>query len=367
MQSFVKRLASGQTPVRNPYLHVDEARLYNPFTHASLTPPDRLYGPLRAVVDGRTTVTALPAPVVRDLVEGSWLVDETRDLSREFYLRYVSLEAHTVCNQACYFCPVAVAPRVPYFMPTETYERIVSELSEFSGTIDGVAMINYNEPTADRRFLDQIRTIKKAGLPPAVLSNGAGLTPQRIDAIVEMGGLRYLSINISTLNRERYARDRGADQLETVLKNLDYAKDKPVSAEMDIIVLGRGDETQKKDHEEIRKYFEGTRFNVRPFEIMDRAGYLPVGLRPDSPHPRLRGCENLGSRPLQHLHITPHGKCVLCCEDYDETYVVGDLTRQSVREVLEGEELARLRKWIYGIDEAPAGFICRKCIFARTK
>jgi hypothetical protein len=58
---------------------------------------------------------------------------------------------------------------------------------------------------------------------------------------------------------------------------------------------------------------------------------------------------------------------VLCCEDYDEKYVVGDLTRQTVREVLEGEELALMRKWIYGLEEAPADFICRKCVFARTK
>ena len=98
---------------------------------------------------------------------------------------------------------------------------------------------------------------------------------------------------------------------------------------------------------------------------MDRAGYLQIGLKVARPDRRLRGCENIGSRPLQHLHVTPRGKVVFCCEDYDEYHVVGDLTSDSVASVLAGDELAKLRRWSYGIDEAPPNFMCRKCVYAR--
>jgi hypothetical protein len=103
---------------------------------------------------------------------------------------------------------------------------------------------------------------------------------------------------------------------------------------------------------------------VQLYEVMDRAGYLQIGRAIGRDGRSLCGCENVGSRPLQHLHITPYGKCVLCCEDYDENYAVGDLTRQSVAEVLAGPEIARLRRWAYGVEEAPDDFICRKCVFA---
>ena len=53
------------------------------------------------------------------------------------------------------------------------YERIIREIAELGEPIEAVAMIQYNEPTADRRFVDQVRTIKEAGLPAAVLSNGS--------------------------------------------------------------------------------------------------------------------------------------------------------------------------------------------------
>ena len=224
---------------------------------------------------------------------------------------------------------------------------------------------SYNEPTLDRRFLDQVRTLTSHGLPVAVLSNGSGFTPAKSDAILGMGSLRYLCINLSTLDRERYTRDRGADHLPVVLRNLEYMQDKPVAEQMNIVVLGTGDAVHDGDYAAIRDRFASTRFTVEQHVVMDRAGWLDVGLKASDRSRRLAGCDNVGSRPVQHLHITPHGTCVLCCEDYDEKYVVGDLTESSIREVLEGEELAKMRRWVYGIEEAPDDFMCRDCVFAR--
>lgn len=350
----------------SPYLHADPDRIYNPLTDLALTPGEPGWAELRRLVDGELGEGAIAAEARRRLRQEGWLVPPDADLSAAFRLKYVSLEAHTVCNQSCYFCPVSVAPREDYFMPTELYERIVSELAAYRDTIEGVAMINYNEPTIDKRFVDQVATLRAAGLPPAVLTNASGLTPARVDALLALGGISYLSVNLSTLDRDRYDRERGGDQLPLVLRNLDYMKDLPLAEVTEMVVLGTGDEHHKADFAAISERFAGSRFEVKSYEVMDRAGYLQIGLRPSSRHRRLCGCDNLGSRPLQHLHITPRGKCVLCCEDYDEHYVVGDLTTSSVEEVLVGPALGRLRRWIYGLEEAPADFICRNCVFART-
>jgi hypothetical protein len=349
-----------------PYLHVEPDRISNPLTGRALPAGEPASRQIRALREGAIGVDELPEGSRRKLLDEAWLVADRPDLSSRFALRYVSLEAHTVCNQACYFCPVSIDPRPDHFMPTDLYERIVRELASYRDTIETVCMVNYNEPTADKRFVDQVRTLKAHGLPPAALTNGTGLTPERVDALIEMGGLHFLSVNLSTLDRERYQRERGGDHLPLVLRNMDYLKQRRVAKQMDVVVLGRGDETHRRDFQEIRERFGGTCFDVKSFEVMDRAGRLPIGLKPPAPHARLCGCENLGSRPLQHLHITPQAKCLLCCEDYDEKYVVGDLTTQTVAEVLTGPELAKLRRWAYGQEEAPADFICRHCVFARS-
>jgi MoaA/NifB/PqqE/SkfB family radical SAM enzyme len=357
--------ASVTTLRANPFLHIGDDRLYNPLTDRTLLRGEPGYEALRGLLSTDPSDLA-PAERLR-LFEQGWLVPGDSDPSVDFRLKVVSLEAHTVCNQACYFCPVSIAPRESYFMPMDLYERILGELSAYRDTIEGVFMINYNEPTADKRFLDQVRAIKAAGLPPAVLTNGTGLTPSRIDALVGMGGLRYLSINLSTLDRDRYRDDRGGDHLAGVLRNLEHARDKPVADQMEIVVLGTGNEIHKRDFAEISERFAGSRFTVKSYEVMDRSGYLEIGLKPMAGSRKLCGCENIGSRPLQHLHITPYGKCVLCCEDYDNKYLVGDLNRQSVHEVLTGPELALMRRWAYGIEEAPKDFLCRNCTFAITR
>jgi hypothetical protein len=351
----------------NPFLHVDPRRVYNPQTDRALGEGQPGYVELRALLAGTQSLDELTPATAALLQADGWLVTPHEDPAARYHLKYVSLEAHTVCNQACYFCPVSVSPREAYFMPMELYRRIVGELTAWRGTIEAVFMINYNEPTADRRFIEQVATIREAGLPPAVLTNGTGLTPQRVDQLIALGGLRFLSINLSTLDRQRYRDTRGGDQLDLVLRHLEYARDRPVAERMDIVVLGTGDAAHEADYLAIAERFAGSRFAVSRHRVMDRAGLMQIGARPPAPVGRLRGCENVGSRPLQHLHITPHGRCVLCCEDYDERYVIGDLTGSTVAEVLAGPQVRMLRRWVYGLEDAPADFMCRKCIFARTR
>lgn len=347
-----------------PFLHFGVDRIYNTMTDRHLAESEPGFSALVDLRAGRATATDLDAPLRAALFAQGWLVETAADLSARYKLKYASIEASTVCNQACYFCPVSVERRHDHVMTMEFYEQVVAQIAVHRDSIEGVSMIHYNEPTADTFFVERVRMLKRYGLPPAVLTNATGLTPQRVDAILEMGGLGYLSVNLSTLERERYDRDRGGDHLPLVLRNLDYLKDKPLAPSMDMAVLGRGDAIHRRDFEEIRERFAGSRFNVIFYEVMDRAGAVPIGLHPTGIGGRLCGCEQTGSRPVQWVHVTPSGQVVLCCQDYHEQYAVGDLHQESLEEILRGPRLALLRRWVYGMEEAPADFICRRCIYA---
>lgn len=352
--------------VVEPFLHFGPDRIYNTLTDHFIARDEPGFRELHELRGGRLAPADLAVDLRAELFAGGWFVESAPDLAGRFRLKYVSLEASTVCNQACYFCPVSVDRREDHFMSMDFYEEIVAQLAAHRATLEGVSMIHYNEPTADKRFLDQVRVLKRYGLPPAVLTNGTGLTPARVDAILEMGGLRYLSINLSTLDRERYRRDRGGDHLPLVLRHLDYIKDKPLAPQMDMAVLGAGDEVHRRDFEEISERFRGSRFQMHFYEVMDRAGSVPIGLHPQERHQRLCGCEQTGSRPVQWVHVNPMGQCVLCCQDYHDQYVVGDLHEETLDAILSGPRMSLMRRWVYGMEPAPEGFICRQCIYALT-
>jgi pyruvate-formate lyase-activating enzyme len=343
--------------VASPYLHYETDRIYDPLSDRALTPADPLWPRFKAFES--------TGEADESLIRSGWVVSSSADLSRRFHLKIVSLETVTTCNQRCYFCPVSVDPRADEEMPTEVFERVVRELAEFRGTIEGVFLQSYNEPTIDRRFVDHCRALINAGLPVAVLTNGSGFTPAKVDALLATGPLRYLCVNLSTLDGETYVRDRGEDHLKVVLRNVDYMKDRPVAGEMRIIVLGKGDEEHERSFQAVKERYAGSRFDVQKHLTVDRGGWhLEVGHRAAQHLGRLAGCELLGSRPLQHLHISATGNCILCCQDYDERYVVGSVHSQSVREVLEGDAMAKMRRWAYGVEDSPADFICRSCAFA---
>jgi hypothetical protein len=353
--------------VAEPFLHFETERIYNTLTDTQLASDQPGFAELRGLRDGRLKPADLAPALRARLYDAGWLAHSASDLGGRFRLKYVSFEASAACNQACYFCPVSVAPREDHAISMELYEQIVAQLAAHRATIEGVSMVHYNEPTVDKHFLDRVRVLKRHGLPPAVLTNATGLTPQRVDALLDMGGLYYLSINLSTLDRERYRRDRGGDHLPLVLRHLDYLKDKLVAPRMDLAVLGTGDEQHRRDFEAISERFRGSRFRLCFYEVMDRCGAVPVGLRPPARHPRLCGCEQTGSRPVQWVHINAKAQCVLCCQDYHDQYVVGDLRAEPLDSILSGPRMAELRRWVYGMEPAPDDFLCRKCVYARTR
>lgn len=348
----------------SPYIHVVPNGYYNPISDETVGRDHPDYELVEGLRTARLALSELSPARRRALAAGKWIATPGEDLARLHFLRYVSLEAHTVCNQRCNFCPVSVAPRAPQFMDWDLFTRIVDDLTGFRDTLRAVFLSNYNEPTADPRFVERVSLLKDAELAPAVLSNGTGLTAGVVDALVEIGGLAYLSVNLSTLDRQRYREERGRDHLPQVLRNLEALRDRPVAPRVDIVVLGDGGDAHEAQVDAIRERFQEPAFRVNAHEIMDRAGKMGRGRHPADPNAPLAGCENLGSRPFQHLHVVPDGRCVFCCQDYDATHVVGDLRLESIAAVLSGDALVRLRRLAYGVDTASESFMCRKCVFA---
>src|SRR4029077_2469908 len=105
----------------NPFLHVGDDRVYNPLADRTLLDGEPGSAGLRGLLAGALEIGGLPAAERAQLAAEGWLLPGDAEPARRFRLKYVSLEAHTVCNQSCYFCPVSIAPRADYFMPTELY------------------------------------------------------------------------------------------------------------------------------------------------------------------------------------------------------------------------------------------------------
>ena len=345
----------------SPFLHDRESALYNPVSGVSLPKDGEGFRALSEIERGLSPEVA---PAVLDHLRAArFLIDDLDAEARRTHLLYVSLETCTSCNHRCPFCPVSVSPREREVMTQELFESILDQVVEAGGNRTVVFLSNYNEPTIDPLFEDRVRALFARGLPTSLLTNASHLSPERAAALEPHGRFRYVGINLPTLDPERYEKLHGTRDLARVLSNIDALAANRLSEESAIVVLGDEDEEHRRDVEQIRARFEPRGWDVRPFRIRSRPASGTFVPEPPAKK-RLRGCEQMGSRPFEHLHVTATAKAVLCCQDYYEKLVVGDLKTQTVAEVLGGDTMARLRRWTYGVEEAPADYLCRRCEFA---
>lgn len=345
----------------SPYLHDRGTVLYNPVTGESLPKDGAAYRALSGIRTG--AVAEEDAGALDHLRAARFLIEDLEAETRRSHLLYVSLETCTSCNHRCPFCPVSVDPREREVMSQELFESIADQVLEVAAPGIVVFLSNYNEPTIDPLFEERCLALFARGLPISLLTNASHLDPDRAARLAAAGRFRYVGINLPTLDPERYLQMHGTRDLGRVLANIDALRARELAEETAIVVLGNQDEAHRRDVREIRERFEPLGWEVKPFRIRSRPASGTFVPEPP-PVKELRGCELMGSRPFEHLHVTATGKAVLCCQDYYEKLTVGDLKTETVAQILGGDTMARLRRWTYGVEEAPADFLCRRCEFA---
>jgi MoaA/NifB/PqqE/SkfB family radical SAM enzyme len=356
-----RRTALLEPEAVSPFLHDQGPALYNPLTGESLPKQGEGFAALSRIAAG---LPAEASPAVLDHLRAArFLIEDVDAEARRTHLLYVSLETCTSCNHRCPFCPVSVSPREREVMSQELFESILDQVVEVGGKKTVVFLSNYNEPTIDPLFEERVHALFARGLPVSLLTNASNLGRDRAARLSARGRFRYVGINLPTLDPERYERLHGTRDLARVLANIDALPASDLSAESAIVVLGDEDEAHRRDVEEIRARFEPRGWKVRPFKIRSRPASGTFVPEPPAKK-KLRGCEQMGSRPFEHLHVTATAKAVLCCQDYYEKLTIGDLKTQTVAQILGGETMARLRRWTYGVEEAPEDFLCRRCEFA---
>src|SRR6266542_247181 len=345
----------------SPYLHNRGKVLYNPATGISIPKDGEEYRALSRIEKGLPVEAG--AAAIEHLRAARFLIEDLDSETRRSHLLYVSLETCTSCNHRCPFCPVSVDPREREVMSQDLFERIADEVLAIGGRDVIVFLSNYNEPTIDPLFEERCLALFARGLPVSLLTNASHFGPDRAERLASAGRLRYIGINLPTLDPARYEKMHGTRDLARVLANIDALAARDIGEETVIVALGNNDEAHRRDVREIRERFEPLGWQVKPFRIRSRPGSGTFVPEPP-PIRELKGCELMGSRPFEHLHVTATARAVLCCQDYSEKLLVGDLKIQSVGEILGGDVMARLRRWTYGVEKAPDDFLCRRCEFA---
>ncbi|MFQ5992047.1 MAG: radical SAM protein [Nitrospiraceae bacterium] len=125
------------------------------------------------------------------------------------------------CNSACGYCdlPLNVGR---YEMSRAEIRRVFTDLYE-----DGLRFIfvQGGEPLLRRDLPDILEDLASMGYSLTLVTNGTRFTPGLVARLAELP--LNISVSLDTLDRTRYARIRGADQLPQVLAGIELLDDFP--------------------------------------------------------------------------------------------------------------------------------------------
>lgn len=232
----------------------------------------------------------------------------------------LSIEVETLnrCNSSCSFCPVNVLddPREYNKMSESLMEKIANELeaSEFNGLL---ALYGNNEPLLDDRIVDVCRLFRKKAKKAFITlaTNGILLDYKKFMGLFK-AGLDELVI------------DNYNDNLRLI---------RPVARMLEDI--------NSSNDPEIERYKQKTKINIRKkTEVLySRGGYAPNKKKEDVMTYKYYSNHSC-VLPFMQFIIRPSGEVSLCSHDALGKVTLGDLNKQSITEVWNGERYREVRR-----------------------
>lgn len=245
----------------------------------------------------------------------------------------VGLELTSKCNLRCGMCPLPVLRRPYEDMAWPLVEKAEREIHGLGLRLKWLHEMG--EPLLYARIDDAIRLFPEASLS----TNGLVLT-EEVGAKLLATPLRRLRICVDSINPDVYPQLRtGGDfdrLVELTRKFLVQAKGHPMRIEIQKM---RSRLTLEETVDDFRRLFDLRQFrNARVIEKTCEA--LDVNEETDL-HGKFYGC--VQGAFFTWVVVFADGRVTHCCYDAHGDQVIGDLKKQSLREIIESSRFAEMQ------------------------
>ena len=272
----------------------------------------------------------------------------------------IRIETSTACNAGCVFCPWPTDDftRAKRIMSLDEYKFYIDKaIVELGDKLEETTVSGFGEAFVDKTIVDKIRYAAERGLGVHILTNGSMMTTEMVDEIYEIGVLD-LRFSLHTINPLHYDKIMNYSnkkfELAEVLKIVDYAIAKKPN-KTDVIVTADIVDINKDDIDDLIAYFDGRCYLEvwAPHNWVDWQEYRSKG------EPNVHDtCGRPFNGPIQ-LQI--EGDIIMCCFDFDNKMVLGNLKHQSLEEIYSGDMFNKIAHHHLNGTCASSDLICKDC------
>lgn len=264
------------------------------------------------------------------------------------------IEVTNACNFKCKFCGTIDNPQIEGikrgFMDYGLFCKIIDDLSEFDGKLKHLGFHVWGEPLLHPQIAEMIAYAKEKGVAEKLIlyTNGSMLTPQLSRALVD-AGVDYIQISIEHISKEGYKKIAGVDiEYNNLLANIGYLcayKRDNCVVSAKILDSGLTDEEKKKFYEDFKNITSEchieTLIQSIPVDIKDTTMGQGVSATFDGYEITAK---DVCTQPFYFLAIYYNGLVAPCECDWIRKIIIGDASKETIKEIWQGEKLKEFRK-----------------------
>lgn len=272
---------------------------------------------------------------------------------------YIMVEPTNNCNLTCLMCESSIMRRKKGFMDIELFKKIIRENHKF---IPKIEMFYHGEPLLAPNLCEMVKYAADFGIPSIIETNATLLNEKLIFSLIE-SGLEEISFSFDGYSKQHYESIRQGARYEAVLRNIKEFLEirKRLNKRLPFVylqIINVGfDKTQ------IKKCFRKFQnYGFDRIDIIPLHRWEGMKLEEQSSFKRFqfKGKCYRCFMPWVVMGILWDGQVVACSDDFDGGRVIGNVTRQKLADIWNGEKILALRSMIAerkNIEEMP----CKNC------
>lgn len=274
------------------------------------------------------------------------------------------IQTINLCNGSCIMCPIGKnSQKKDMKMSDNLFEKIVIEIAQNHLRSTYIYLFLQNEPLMDKDIFNKSKQIKKIShrkIKTGIVTNGTLLSDGKINELIS-SEVDEILFSLDALTEETYKIIRHGLDFKDVMKNIDNLIGTGYEKYIGVKFVVQKDNISEFD--DFKKYWNKKGIPVQLSPLNNRSGDLDcyedlrLKMRKNSfigkvKHNILsimngriigRGC----STPLTTFNIMYNGDVILCCDDFSNKMILGNVNESSIKEIWNNKQYQKIREMLY--------------------
>ena len=275
----------------------------------------------------------------------------------------VSLELVNRCNLKCIMCYTAHHLETKSTLALGTIEKVLAECQ--ANDVPAMVIGMGSEALLYKNVREVVAKARQAGVMDIFFGTNATLLDEAMSEFLVEQRVARVEISLDAATRETYARIRSKDELERVEANVRKLVEVKRRLNSALPVVRLCFCVQPENLAEKDAFLAKWRDWVDYIDFQERVDFQYVTPLIEGRTAALPSAEELPAKnvycdyPFNSLHVWASGEVTPCCTYYGRALVLGNVKRQSLKEIWQGEKIATIRKELKTGNLNPT---CRICL-----